>query len=130
MDPLTVYAQARAGGLRPALLESLGPATPFSRRTILGLRPRRRLEVWAGRLYEDGVAIGEAGRLLAELEHGLVPGHDVPVWIGFFSYEFAARLGLPAKAAMPGLPEASFCLYDDAWLWRDGRVGGGGGGGG
>ncbi len=122
MDPLTIYAQARAAGLRPALLESLGPATPFSRLTILGLRPSRRLEVWAGVVYEDGVAIGGAERLLAELETGLVPGRDVPVWIGFLSYEFAARLGLPTNAAMPGLPEASFCLYDDAWLWRDGRV--------
>ena len=62
MDPLTIYAQARAAGLRPALLESLGPATPFSRLTILGLRPSRRLEVWAGVVYEDGVAIGGAER--------------------------------------------------------------------
>ena len=122
MDPLTIYAQARAAGLQPALLESLGPATAFSRRTVLGLRPLRRLEVWGGLLYEDGAAIGKAERLLTELERGLVPDGDLPIWIGFFSYEFAARLGLPTNAPMPGLPEASFCLYDDAWLWRGGRV--------
>jgi len=122
MDPLVIYAAARGGGLRPALLESLGPPTAFARRTLLAAAPRRRLEVWDGLLYEDGAAIGAADDLLAQLETGLTPGRDFPVWIGFFSYEFAARLGLPTGTAMPGLPEAAFCLYDDGWLWRDGRL--------
>ena len=122
MDPLATYAAARGAGLRPALLESLGPATAFSRTAILALAPRRRLEVWDGVAYEDGAAIGAADALLTELQTGLRPGCDFPVWIGFFSYEFAARLGLPTGAAMPGLPEAAFCLYDDGWLWRDGRL--------
>ncbi len=122
MDPLTIYAAARNAGLRPALLESLGPPTAFSRRALLAVAPRRRLEVWDGSLYEDGAAIGAADDALAELETGLSPGRDFPVWVGFFSYEFAARLGLPTGAALPGLPEAAFCLYDDGWLWRDGRL--------
>ena len=122
MDPLAIYAAARDAGLRPALLESLGPPTAFSRRALLAVAPRRRLEVWDGSLYEDGAAIGAADDLLAELETGLSPGRDFPVWVGFFSYEFAARLGLPTGAALPGLPEAAFCLYDDGWLWRDGRL--------
>ena len=122
MNPPAVYAAARGAGLRPALLESLGPPTAFSRRALLAVAPRRRLEVWGGLLYEDGVAIGAADALLDELQTGLAPGRDFPVWVGFFSYEFAARLGLPANAAMPGLPEAAFCLYGDGWLWRDGRL--------
>ncbi len=116
MDPLATYAAARGAGLRPALLESLGPATAFSRTAILALAPRRRLEVWDGVTYEDGAAIGAADALLSELQTGLRPGADFPVWIGFFSYEFAAHLGLPTGVAMPGLPEATFCLYDDGWL--------------
>ncbi len=122
MDPLATYAAARSAGLRPALLESLGPPTDFSRRTLLAVAPRRRLEVWNGLLYEGGAAIGAADDLLAQLETGLIPGRDFPVWVGFFSYEFATRLGLPAGAAMPGLPEAAFSLYDDGWLLLDGRL--------
>ncbi len=122
MDLLATYAAARHAGLRPVLLESLGPPTAFSRRTILALGPSRRLEVWDGTLYEDGAEIGTAAALLDELQTGLRAGCDYPAWIGFFSYEFAARLGLPTRPAMPGLPEASFLLYDDGWLWRDGRL--------
>jgi anthranilate/para-aminobenzoate synthase component I len=122
VDPLAIYAEARDAGLRPALLESLGPPTAFSRRTVLALAPSRRLEVWDGVLYEDGAEIGGAAALLDCLQTGLRPGCDFPAWIGFFSYEFAARLGLPTNAAVPGLPEAAFLLYDDGWLWRDGRL--------
>jgi hypothetical protein len=133
-DPPTAYAQARAAGLRPALLESLGPPTPFSRRSLLGVAPRRVLEVWDGSLHDGGRRVGPATDLLDELGTGLRPGRDFPVWIGFFSYEFAGRLGLPASSPMRGLPEAAFCLYDDGRLWCDGRrvagAGGGGGGGG
>ena len=45
MNVLATYAAARDAGLRPALLESLGPPTAFSRRTMLALEPSRRLEV-------------------------------------------------------------------------------------
>lgn len=120
-DPSTTYAQARAAGLRPALLESLGPPTPFSRCSLLGVAPRRTLEVWDGSLYGDGRRIGPATDLLDELASGLRPGRDFPVWIGFLSYEFAGRLGLPANPPLSGLPEAAFCLYDDGRLWCDGR---------
>jgi hypothetical protein len=43
VDPFDVYWSARRRGLHPALLESLGPRTHFSRRTILGVRPTRML---------------------------------------------------------------------------------------
>jgi anthranilate synthase len=124
-EPLAIYAAARGAGLRPALLESLGPSTAFSRDTILGLAPGRSLEMWDGALFEGGRGgrrLGGAAELLGELETGLRAGSLFPLWIGFFSYEFARHLGLPTGAPMPGLPEAAFRRYDEGWLWRDGRL--------
>ncbi|MDD9850140.1 hypothetical protein BZG30_33465, partial [Escherichia coli] len=41
---LGLYHAARCLGLRPALLESLGIRAPFSRLSLLGLKPAHRLE--------------------------------------------------------------------------------------
>ncbi|WP_172958495.1 hypothetical protein, partial [Thermus scotoductus] len=51
---LGLYHAARCLGLRPALLESLGIRAPFSRLSLLGLKPAHRLEVWEGWLYLNG----------------------------------------------------------------------------
>ncbi len=121
MEALGLYRRARALGLRPALLESLGPRTAFGRRTLLGLQPTRCLEVWDGVLYEDGRPVGTALSLLERLEEGLGAGY-FPAWVGFFAYEFARHFGLPARAPMPGLPEAAFCYYPEGYVWEDDRL--------
>ena len=118
---LHLYRELRARGLQPALLESLGSRTAFARRDVLGYEPVRGLEVWDGRLYEDGREAGAAQDILARLELPERAGF-FPAWIGFFTYEFARHLGLPTNAPMAGLPEAAFYLYPDGYLWEDGRL--------
>jgi len=118
---LGLYHAARASGLRPALLESLGPRTPFARLSLLGVRPRHRLEVLEGRLYLDGKRVGEALDLFRYLERGLGKGF-FPAWMGFFAYEFARHLGLPAHAPLPGLPEAAFFYYPEGYALLEGRL--------
>lgn len=120
-DPASLYWTARRRGLRPVMLESLGPRTDFGRRTVCACVPARRLEVWDGLLYEDGAVIGVAADLFAELETGLGEGF-FPLWAGFFAYEFARHLGLPTGTPLPGLPEAAFSLYTDGYLWQDGQA--------
>ncbi|KGQ21751.2 chorismate-binding protein [Thermus filiformis] len=118
---LALYHAARGLGLRPALLESLGPRTPFGRLSLLGVRPRHRLEVWEGRLYLDGRRVGEAQEVFRYLERGLGKGF-FPAWIGFFAYEFARHLGLAAHPPMPGLPEAAFYYYPQGYALWEGRL--------
>ena len=121
MEAVDLYRRARAGGRRPALLESLGVQTSFGRRSILGLDPLRFAEIRDGRLLVDGVASGSALDLLDLLEEGHGP-RFFPAWIGFLSYEFARHVGLPTNEPMPGLPEAAFFLYPHGWLWEDGDL--------
>ena len=120
-EAIQLYQAARRHGLRPALLESLGPRTHFGRRTVLGVAPARRLEVWDGVLYDDGEQVGGAADLLTLLGSDLGDAF-FPAWIGFFSYEFARHLGLPTNAPMPGFPDAAFCLYPSGCLWEDGHL--------
>ncbi|MGQ9753472.1 MAG: chorismate-binding protein [Thermaceae bacterium] len=116
-----LYARARALGLGPVLLESLGARTPFGNLSLLGLKPRHRLEVWEGRLYLDGRWVGEALDLFSYLEKGLGRGF-FPLWAGFFAYEFARHLGLPTHPPLPGLPEAAFFYYPEGYAFLRGRV--------
>jgi anthranilate synthase/aminodeoxychorismate synthase-like glutamine amidotransferase len=118
---LGLFQAARALGLRPALLESLGPKTPFSRLSLLGLKPRHRLEVLEGRLYLDGRRVGEALDLFPYLKRGLGRGF-FPAWMGFFAYEFARHLGLPTHPPVPGLPEAAFFYYPEGFAFLEGRL--------
>jgi len=118
---LGLFQAARALGLRPALLESLGPKTPFSRLSLLGLKPRHRLGVLEGRLYLDGRRVGEALDLFRHLEKGLGRGF-FPAWMGFFAYEFARHLGLPTHPPVPGLPEAAFFYYPESFAFLEGRL--------
>ncbi len=107
--------------MRPALLESLGPRTPFARLSLLGVRPEHRLEVLEGRLYLDGRRVGEALDLFRHLERGLGRGF-FPAWIGFFAYEFARHLGLPTHEPLPGLPEAAFYYYPEGFALLGGGL--------
>ncbi|BAW01185.1 anthranilate synthase component II/para-aminobenzoate synthase glutamine amidotransferase component II [Thermus thermophilus] len=116
-----LYHAARRLGLRPALLESLGPRTPFSRLSLLGVRPAHRLEVWEGRLYLDGKRVGEAREVFRYLERGLGK-RFFPAWIGFFAYEFARHLGLPTHEPLPGLPEAFFLYYPEGFALLEGKL--------
>jgi len=118
---LGLYHAARALGLKPALLESLGPGTPFSRLSLLGLGPRHRLEVLEGRLYLDGRRVGEALEVFSYLEKGLGRGF-FPAWMGFLAYEFARHLGLPTREPLPGLPEAFFLYYPEGFALLEGRL--------
>lgn len=118
---LGLYHAARSLGLRPALLESLGIRAPFSRLSLLGLRPVHRLEVWEGWLYLDGRRVGEALDIFAYLEKGLGRGY-FPAWIGFFTYEFARHLGLSTHKPLPGLPEAAFFYYPEGFALLEGRL--------
>lgn len=120
-EAIALYSAARRRGLRPALLESLGPRTHFGRRTVLGVAPARRLEVWDGVLYDDGEAAGVATDLLTLLESATGDAF-FPAWVGFFSYEFARHFELPTNAPMPGFPDASFALYPSGYLWEDGHL--------
>jgi len=117
---LALYHAARTLEMRPALLESLGPRTPFARLSLLGVRPRHRLEVREGGLYLDGKRVGEALEVFRYLERGLGRGF-FPAWIGYFAYEFARHLGLPTHEPLPGLPEAFFLYYPEGFAlleWR------------
>ena len=114
-----LYASARAQGLYPALLESAGEITPFGRLTLLGVGATRQLEVWEGRTYLDGRPVGDALKVFSFLEEGLGEGY-FPAWIGFFTYEYARYLGLPVRAALPGLPEAAFFFYPRGYAWLEG----------
>ena len=116
-----LYARARALGLRPALLESLGVRTPFGRLSLLGLGPRHRLEVWEGGLYLDGRRVGGALEVFQYLERGLGK-RFFPAWIGFFAYEFARHLGYATHPPVPGLPEAAFYYYPEGYAFLSGRV--------
>ncbi|WP_208619946.1 chorismate-binding protein [Thermus tenuipuniceus] len=107
--------------MRPALLESLGPRTPFSRLSLLGVRPAHRLEVWEGRLYLDGKGVGEALDIFTYLERRLGRGY-FPAWIGFFAYEFARHLGLSTHEPLPALPEAAFFYYPEGFALLEGRL--------
>ena len=138
--PVAAYHAARSLGLRPALLESLGPATHFGRRTLLGIRPIQDVRVAGGAALRDGMAVGSPADLFPLLSEGLAgaartgsgrsgPVDTVarldaaglfPLWIGFLAYEFARHLGLPTRDPMPGLPDAAFALYEDGWVWEDG----------
>ncbi|HMK91931.1 MAG TPA: hypothetical protein VK576_02935, partial [Thermoleophilia bacterium] len=146
--PIVLYAAARDRGLRPVLLESLGPSTPYCRRTVLAAAPAAAVELHGGRLFVDGTETGDGiAGLFACLGEGVgeptagerrvgdgcAPTRDIrartpaeqpffPAWLGFFAYEFARHLGLPTHAPMPGLPEAAFLLYREGWLWEGGRL--------
>ncbi len=115
------YGTARSLGLRPALLESLGPRVGGPRLSLLGLRPQHRLEVWEGRLYLNGRRVGEALEIFRYLERGLGRG-PFPAWMGFFAYEFARHLGLSTHPPLPGLPEAFFLYYPEGYALREGRL--------
>ncbi len=121
MDTIDLYWSARAADMRPALLESRGPRTEFGRRTLLALAPVRTVEVRDGVTFVDGEARGGVTVLFDQLARDLSSGR-FPVWIGFFAYEFARHLGLPTLPPIPGLPEASFTLYADGYLWEDGQL--------
>ncbi len=121
-EPVDLYRAARRLGRRPALLESLGPSVPYGRLTLLGTRCVRALEVWHGALYADGRRVGEALEVLERLSERLRSREQLfPAWIGFFAYEFAGRLGLPAAQPLDGLPEAAFRLYSEGYAWIDGE---------
>lgn len=115
---LGLYLDARGRGLRPALLETLGPLPGQS---LLGVGPRHCLEVLEGRLYLDGRKVGEAREIFRYLRLGLGRGFW-PAWIGFFTYEFARHLGLPTRPPLPGLPEAYFLYYPGGYRLRGGRL--------
>lgn len=119
-DAASLYAGARAFGLRPALLESAGAVTRCGRLTLLGVGATRRLEVWDGVTYLDGAAVGDALAVFRYLEQGLGE-RFFPAWIGFFAYEYARHLGLPTHAPLPGLPEAAFYYYPEGYAWLEGR---------
>ena len=123
-EALALYAAARSGGLRPALLESLGPRTPFGRRTLLAAAPSREVELRDGVLRESGRVLGGVAELFELLTPPATPTTSpfFPAWVGFFAYEFARLLDMPAKAPLPGLPDAAFRLYERGWLWEDGRL--------
>jgi len=124
-QPLALYRRARQQRLGPALLESLGSPTPFGRLTLLGVRRTRRLELWDGVLYDDGVPAGGIDELFAHLEAGRLRSSAptyFPCWIGFFAYEFARHLGLPTQAPMPGLPDAAFFWYPEGYAWLRGEL--------
>ncbi len=118
---LGLYHAARTLGLKPFLLESLGVRTPFSQLSLLGVRPKHRLEVQEGRLYLDGRRVGEAVDLFAYLEKGLGRGY-FPAWMGFVAYEFARHLGLAAHPPLPGLPEAVFFYYPEGFALLEGKL--------
>jgi capsular polysaccharide biosynthesis protein len=117
-EPVDLYRAARHLGRRPALLESLGPAVPYGRLSLLGTRCVRTLEVWDGALFVDGRREGEALEVLERLAEGLGGREQTfPAWIGFFAYEFAGRLGLPA--AQPVASAAADYAKAQKYPWPD-----------
>jgi anthranilate synthase len=109
---------------------------------VLGIRPLRDVRVVDGAAQRDCLPAGSPADLFPLLSEGLSDsaraaggrsdpvdnvarpdgGALFPLWIGFLAYEFARHLGLPTGDPMPGLPEAAFTLYEDGWVWEDGRL--------
>ncbi len=117
---LDLYLDARAAGLRPALLDSAGDPSQ-DQLSLLGIGRAHTLEVRDGHSWLDGVCIGGPLEILRRLEGGLGAGH-FPAWIGFFSYEFSRHLGLPTREPVPGLPDAVFHFYPQGYAWRGGAL--------
>jgi len=113
-----IYHKYREEKCKPFLLESLGPQTSYSSRSILGIRPVRTLICRDGRLFENDQDIGSA---LDIFDHLILPKTNsfFPAWLGFFSYEFARHLGLPSKSLGAKLPEAAFYLYNEGFVWEN-----------
>ncbi|HEY0841080.1 MAG TPA: chorismate-binding protein, partial [Vulgatibacter sp.] len=89
--------------------------------SLLGWAPASRMEVRDGATGVDGRAVGDPLEILRRLETGLGEGL-FPAWIGFFTYEFARHLGLPAREPLAGIPEAVFHLYPQGIATRGGVV--------
>ena len=109
------YKRYQQNGNQPFLLESLGPISHICRKSILGINPTISLEVWQGTLYRNSEQTGSALDIfdhlptLSEQKRGSTS--IFPLWIGFFSYEFAQHFGLATHKAMPGMPEAAWYYY-------------------
>ena len=112
------YHKFREEKCKPFLLESLGPHTPYSSKSILGVNPVRTLICRDGKLFENEKHIGSA---LDIFDHFDLPQTQsfFPAWLGFFSYEFAKHLGLPTKSLQGNFPEAAFFLYEDGFVWEN-----------
>jgi anthranilate synthase len=110
-----IYHKYREEKCKPFLLESLGPQTPYSSRSILGIRPTRTLTCKNGRLYDGAQDIGTALDIFSHLE--LTKSNSFfPAWLGFFSYEFGRHFGLPSKTLSGTFPEAAFYLYEEGFV--------------
>ncbi len=115
----SLYQAYRKNNQCPALLESHGAHTNYSKRSILGTHPRQCLLVKKGILYLDDRPVGLANDIFKFLS---LPKslQFFPVWIGFFAYEFARHFELPTKDSLDDLPEAAFFLYDEGYRWENG----------
>ena len=116
--PISLYHKYRQEGRTPFLLDSRGPSTSISSRTILAFNPIRRLLCVDGNLIEDGEVIGNALDLFSHLE--IAKGSSFfPAWLGCISYEFGKYFGLPAKSSLRGQPEAIFYYFKEGHIWEN-----------
>lgn len=115
-DPINLYHKYREEKRSPFLLESLGPKTSYSSKTILARDPKRKLVCKNGILFENERPLGDALDIFSHLR--VAKSHDFfPAWMGFFGYEFARYTGLPSKSSPRNIPDAVFYYYEDGHVW-------------
>jgi anthranilate synthase component 1 len=125
--PVLAFLALRAAGHRVSLLESVEGPARLARYSFLAVDPSASLRcARAGNVLRRGErtervpgAPHEALRAVARRAHGVPPAHLPPFlggWIGWFAYEWAARLEprVPRAADDPwNVPDATFDHYED-----------------
>jgi len=123
MNPIDLYVEALSRGLRPALLLTPREISLNSGLSVLGIAPSQEISVREGKLYIDGKLSGSACELLHHLNFRTHKrGGFFPAFVGFCTYEFSRHFGLVTHLPVENLPEATFYLYEQGFVWRDGQL--------
>jgi anthranilate synthase len=119
MDLLKYYQSALLSALKPTLLEFKHPRKNSMLR-VCAIDPLMTLEVKNGRLYKNGLDVGEALDIFDYLN---APQKEspafFPAYLGFFTYEFASYFDLTVHSGPRRFPDAYFRLYEKGLVVDD-----------